>query len=145
MPSNSPDDEAVRRAKHEQSESVRLLGKTGARDFDLPLHWLTTDDDDAESRSGDTEVTDNSDASGGGGDVVRGRNDDAGGEEGDLSSSDSDMGGTAFPRRCWPRASGRSADPRNVITVRVGSFALLVAKEAPFVVGKILAESAGDD
>ena len=141
------DPEAVRRAKDEQRESVRLLKETGEREFNLPLHWLHTDED------AETETNDGEGSPGGGGSkgVMGGHVDldDEQRSQGETDSSteneieESDFRG----RRGWAGLSkkvGRANDKNNV-TVREGWFAFFVATEAPFLVGKILAERLGDD
>ncbi|CAB1104354.1 unnamed protein product [Ectocarpus sp. CCAP 1310/34] len=139
------DDGAVQRAKDEQKQSVRLLRQTGEREFDLPVHWLPVYD----SGSGDEEnvgpdTGDNNDAeqdfNGSGGHDHDGIDDEA-----DDTSSDSDME-PEFRRRGRPRATGRPTTDRSPpISVQVGSFAFFVARRAPFLVGRIVAERLGEE
>jgi len=137
-----PDYAAVQRAKEEQSESVELLKKTGVQEFDLPVHWLPVDNGGEQSDHGgagadagrDAEVCDG----------CGGRNDDGGRDEIDASSSDSETE-AGFRQRGWPSLRGRSANDRNLVSVREGKFAFFMAREAPFLIGRIVSESVGDE
>ena len=127
---------------------MRLLKETGEREFNLPLHWLHTDEDS------ETDTNDGEGSPGGGGSKsVMGGHVDLDDEQisqGETDSSteneieESDFRG----RRSWARRPkkkvGRANDKNNV-TVREGWFAFFVATDAPFLAGKILAERLGDD
>ncbi|CAM9823828.1 unnamed protein product, partial [Choristocarpus tenellus] len=93
------------RVKHEQSESVRLLQKTGERDFNLPVHWLPTDDDGAGTSTSDIEDNDQGERSGGGDNLVDSDNDLGGLEEAHSSSSDRDKEEPGSRRRGWLRTT----------------------------------------
>lgn len=133
-PSIFPDDAGAQRAKTEQMDSVRRLKETGWREFDLPVHWLPDDYGGAESGVGNGDDIEEEDGSGGGGDG-------GGGDETDASDSDAEE--NDFRQRGRPRANGRSANGRNVVRVEEGSFAFFVARGAPLLVGRIVAESVG--
>ena len=60
------DPEAIRRAKDEQSELVWLLKETGERESNLPLHWLSTDENT------ETDTNEGEGSPGGGGSTVVG-------------------------------------------------------------------------
>ncbi|CAM9786046.1 unnamed protein product, partial [Choristocarpus tenellus] len=108
--------EAVQRAKHEQSESVRLLKKTGEQDFDLPVHWLPTDDDGAGTRTSDVEDNDQGERLGGGDNLVSGYNDLGRLEETHSSSSDSDKEEPGSRRRGWPCTTLTSGNHGNLVS-----------------------------
>ena len=138
-PSIFPDDAGAQRVKNEQMDSVRRLKETGEREFDLPVHWLPDDYDGAESDVGSGDPGDdveNEDTSGGPGDG-------GGGDETDASDSDPEE--ADFRRRGRLRADRGSANDRNVVSVKEGSFAFFVARGAPFLVGRIVAESVDPD
>lgn len=141
-PCTCPDGAAVQRAKDEQHESVQSLKATGLREFDLPVHWLPATNHGDES-SAESEAGDGDDAQEG--DGLGGHNDGGGGSDRDYASSDSETEEAAVHERGWPRGTGRSANDRKLVHVEEGSFAFFMAREAPFVVGKVIAESFDDD
>ncbi|CAB1097757.1 unnamed protein product [Ectocarpus sp. CCAP 1310/34] len=126
----------AQRAKNEQMDSVRRLKETGLREFDLPVHWLPDDYGGAEAGVRNGNDIEEEDGSGGPGD--RG-----GGDETDASDSDAEEA-DCF-RRGRSRAIGRSANDRDVVSIEEGSFAFFVARGAPFLVGRIAAESVDRD
>ena len=129
---------------------MELLKATGEKHFDLPVHWLPaangvsdggdggeTGDSDggagAQVGSGDDSDSDNGTGSLG---------DDGGSDDTDGSSSDSETEAAYLRQRGWPR------NDRTVVRVKQGNFAFFLATNAPFLVGKIIAEGVeheGDD